>query len=90
MFPRTTVAVIALLGTASALPSDVAPVHKRADKNTYDYVIVGGGITGLVAANRLSEDKKSKSVIVLRLPKVRLSGFLQHQRQLPLASVMLT
>ncbi|CAG5181350.1 uncharacterized protein ALTATR162_LOCUS9718 [Alternaria atra] len=59
MFPRTTVAVIALLGTASALPSDVAPVHKRADKNTYDYVIVGGGITGLVAANRLSEDKKN-------------------------------
>lgn len=64
MFPRTTVAVVALLGAASALPSDVPQVHKRAGKNTYDYVIVGGGISGLVAANRLSEDKK-KSVLVI-------------------------
>jgi ribulose 1,5-bisphosphate synthetase/thiazole synthase len=26
----------------------------------YDYVIVGGGLTGLVVANRLTEDKGSK------------------------------
>lgn len=26
----------------------------------YDYVIVGGGLTGLIVANRLTEDKNSK------------------------------
>ncbi|PSN72645.1 choline dehydrogenase-like protein [Corynespora cassiicola Philippines] len=30
----------------------------------YDYVIVGGGVTGLVVANRLSEDKR-KTVLVI-------------------------
>ncbi|PSN70745.1 choline dehydrogenase, partial [Corynespora cassiicola Philippines] len=55
-----------LLGLASALPSDNL-VHSRADAqsaNTYDYVVVGGGITGLIVAYRLTEDK-SKSVLVI-------------------------
>lgn len=57
---RSFVAVTQLLGLAAALPSGEV-VQKRAS-NTYDYVIVGGGVTGLVVANRLTENKKSKLV----------------------------
>lgn len=59
MFPRTTVVVVALLGATTALPGNV-PARRRAEDNTYDYVIVGGGVSGLVVANRLSEDKQSE------------------------------
>ncbi|KAF3050407.1 hypothetical protein E8E11_004132 [Didymella keratinophila] len=59
-----------LVAFAAALPFVVAiPAVRRDDVSsikdkTYDYVIVGGGLTGLVVANRLSEDK-SRYVLVL-------------------------
>jgi hypothetical protein len=37
----------------------LAPVLAASVSQEYDYVIIGGGITGLVVANRLSEDKSS-------------------------------
>ena len=55
---------IQLLGLTAARPNEVlvAPrAELQTSSNTYDYVIVGGGVTGLVVANRLTEDKKSKS-----------------------------
>jgi hypothetical protein len=38
----------------------LSPVLAASIAKEYDYVIVGGGITGLVVANRLSEDKSSQ------------------------------
>ena len=38
----------------------LSPVLGTAASQSYDYVIVGGGITGLIVANRLTEDKSSK------------------------------
>lgn len=37
----------------------LSPVLGAAATQQYDYVIVGGGISGLIVANRLSEDKRS-------------------------------
>ena len=57
---RSFVAVTQLLSLAAALPS--GEVADKKASNTFDYVIVGGGVTGLIVANRLTENKKSKSM----------------------------
>lgn len=49
-----------LLGLSAALPHDTPVEIEARASDTYDYVIVGGGVTGLIVANRLTEDKKSE------------------------------
>jgi ribulose 1,5-bisphosphate synthetase/thiazole synthase len=52
----------ALLICSLAVGSAVATgtKHDPRDGSVYDYVVVGGGISGLVVANRLTEDRRSK------------------------------
>jgi len=38
----------------------VTPALAAVTSKSYDYVIVGGGVTGLVVANRLTEDKHGR------------------------------
>jgi ribulose 1,5-bisphosphate synthetase/thiazole synthase len=50
-----------LVSTLAA--AGVSAVHLKAPLNqTYDYIIIGGGTSGLTVANRLTENGKRKSL----------------------------
>ncbi|KAF2997147.1 hypothetical protein E8E13_005189 [Curvularia kusanoi] len=58
------VVVLQLLGLSAALPQ-YCPVEVEARaSDTYDYIVVGGGVTGLIVANRLTEDKKNTVLVI--------------------------
>ena len=57
VFSRVAVAV----PFVSALFTSVSAFYVN-NTTQYDYVIVGGGLTGLIVANRLTEDKNSKQI----------------------------
>lgn len=59
-FSRWTALALVLAGTCSA-------VEKRDLKSLnshYDYIVVGGGVSGLVVANRLTEDANSMNRLI--------------------------
>lgn len=53
--------MVAYSRLAVAIQLFCIPALGAAFNQQYDYVIVGGGITGLIVANRLTEDKASTS-----------------------------
>ena len=57
---RCTFALLAAFHAVIAVPTATSDNVSFIKGKTYDYVIVGGGLTGLVVANRLSEDKSRK------------------------------
>jgi hypothetical protein len=57
---RQSLALLAGFHAVIAVPTAISGNVSTIKGKTYDYVIVGGGLTGLVVANRLSEDKSRK------------------------------
>lgn len=69
MFASKVLATAILVAVANAVPFQGTRLcDRRQVASSYDYVVVGGGASGLTLANRLSEDScKSRRGVVFSL-----------------------
>jgi hypothetical protein len=67
----------ALFGLLTLTATAPAESLGLVDGKTYDYIVVGGGLSGLVVANRLTEDQNSALQFVAHkaTPKLTHSSF---------------
>ncbi|KAL4954707.1 hypothetical protein BDW69DRAFT_183269 [Aspergillus filifer] len=78
--------VLGLVGNAHGVPHFGTIIERQTELYPeYDYVVVGGGLSGLVVANRLTEDE-STTVLVIEAGKVdNYSQQIQYPRYISIA-----
>ncbi len=63
MYAINVLTLVKLLSHLSVATAAVVHVRETlSGPKTYDYIVVGGGLSGLVVANRLTEDPNGKVI----------------------------